>query len=398
VSAGALGARAQQAFAEAFGEGLDPQVFVAPGRINVIGEHLDYQEGLVLPAAVDRYTAVALRLRTDGQANLTSPLDGRTHRCRTLPSQRTGIWIDYAIGVAQQLRARGIPVTGFDCAVQSEIPVGAGLASSAALELALARGLLELTGRQLGALDLMEACRQAENTFVGAPTGVMDQYAVVRGRAGHALLLDCRTLRAQPIPLPAAGFEWVLCNSMVKHELAASAYAERRQECQEALRVLQQRLPQLRTLRDLDGEALRHYEQALPPALLRRVTHVVEEGARVEAAVNALRSEALDELGELLYASHRSLATNYEVSCEELDLLVHLASLQPGTLGARMMGGGFGGCTLNLVESERVGPFVRDMPRAYAQRTGIEAEVMVVRVVDGLAPLATGTLTLAPPP
>ncbi len=394
---GTLTQRALDAFTQAFGGGEAPRAFLAPGRINIIGEHTDYQEGFVLPAAIDRYLAVAIRPRADRQANFRSPIDGRTHRCRTLPSQRTGVWIDYAIGVAQQLRARRVSAGGFDCVVESDLPVGAGLASSAALEVATARGLLELGGGHLAPGDLVQVCREAENDFVGVPTGVMDQFTAVRGRAGHALWLDCRSLRAQAIPLPATEVEWVLCNSMVKHELAVSAYAERRSECAQALAVLQQRLPHLRALRDLDAQTLRHYEVALPPTLLRRVTHVVEENARVRQAVDALGVRAYDELGELLYASHRSLATQYEVSCEELDLLVHLASLQPGTLGARMMGAGFGGCTVNLVESERVGSFVRNLGRAYEQKTGYPPELFVVRAVDGVHPLAARPLTLASP-
>jgi len=397
TAGGTLAQRALDAFTQAFGDGEAARVFLATGRINIVGEHTDYQEGFVLPAAIDRYLAVAMRPRADRQANFRSRLDGRTHRCRTLPSQRTGVWIDYAIGVAQELRARGVAVGGFDCVVESDLPVGAGLASSAALEVAIARGLLELGGGRLSPADLVEACRAAENAFVGVPTGVMDQFTAVRGRAGHALWLDCRSLRAQAVPLPAAGVEWVLCNSMVKRELAVSAYAERRNECVQALAVLRQRLSHLRTLRDLDAQTLRHYQVALPPTLLRRVIHVVEENARVRQAVDALGAQAYDELGEVLYASHRSLATQYEVSCEELDLLVHLASLQPGTLGARMMGGGFGGCTLNLVQSERVGSFVRDMGRAYEQKTGNAPDFFVVRAVDGAHPLAVRPLTLAPP-
>ncbi len=392
---GTLAQRTIEAFGQAFGADRAPQVFVAPGRINLIGEHTDYNEGLVLPAAIDRYTAVALRLRADGQANFTSPLDGRTHRCRTLPSQRTGLWIDYAIGVAQQLRGRGVPIRGFDCAVQSDVPVGAGLASSAALTVALARGLLELAGAQLRPAELIEACRAAENTFVAVPTGVMDQYAVVRGRTGHALFLDCRSLQAEALPLPPADFEWVLCHSMVKHELAASAYAERRAECQQAVRLLQQRLPDLKALRDLDAQALQAYEHALPLHLFHRVSHVVAENERAERAAEALRTQAYDQLGELMYASHRSLSAQYQVSCEELDLLVHLASLQPGTLGARMMGGGFGGCTLNLVASDRVAPFVREVPRAYRQRTGIDTGILIVRTVDGALPLPVRVRSVA---
>ncbi len=393
---GTLIPRVKETFAHAFGSDPPPQVSLAPARINIIGEHTDYNEGFALPAAIDRYLGVALRARADGQANFTSPLDGRTHRCRTLPSQRTGIWIDYAIGVTQQLRSRGIPVPGFDCAVQSDVPIGAGLASSAALEVAMARGLLELTGGQLSASQLIDACRAAENQFVGVATGVMDQFTAVRGRAGHALWLDCRTVQAQTIPLPRADFEWVVCDSMVKHELATSAYAERREECRQAVRILQERLPRLKALRDLDPGTLQHYQQALPPHLLRRVTHVVHENVRVEEAVAALARQAYAELGQLMYASHRSLSSEFEVSCEELDLLVHLASVQPGTVGARMMGGGFGGCTLNLVESERVAPFVREVPRAYRQRTGREAGIMVVRAVDGVLPLPARSLTVAP--
>jgi len=358
-------------------------VYRAPGRVNLIGEHTDYNDGFVLPAAItlSTWTAAAARdddrlvARSQGYPEVAdAPLDAVFARGNN--------WTDYARGVAAALRREGVPLRGASLLVSGEVPVGAGLSSSAALETSIAAALLELAGSRLPVEQLARACRRAENEYVGAPCGIMDQFVSAAGRAGHALFLDCRTLQYEHVPLPSS-VSLVVCNSMVKHSVAAGEYGTRRAQCEQALLLLRQELPGTAALRDLSCEQLEEHASRLPDLLLRRARHVVTENARVRAMAVALRAGELERIGELMQASHASMRDDFEISCPELDILVDIAHSQPGLVGARMTGGGFGGCTLNLVRSGEVEGFRAAISSAYQRRTGRRAEIYELRAADG---------------
>jgi galactokinase len=354
----------------------------APGRVNLIGEHTDYNEGLVLPIAIDRACEVSAIRRDDRLLRIRSRELGETAEASLDRAVPRGHWSDYPVGVAVMLEAGGVRVSGADLAIESEVPPGAGLSSSAALEVAVARALLELAGTSLDEVSLARLCQRAENEFVGARCGIMDQFVSISGRAGHALMLDCRTLGARHVPLPES-LRIVVVDSGVRHSIAAGEYNRRREECDEAVRLLAARRPRIRALRDLTPADLGKAAKLLPPVLARRARHVVTENARVEATAAALEDGRLGELPGLLSESHTSLTRDYEVSCAELDLLVQLAGDAPGCCGARMTGGGFGGSTVNLVRQEQVSAFAESVQSGYRRETGREAAVHVCRAADG---------------
>jgi galactokinase len=363
----------------------------APGRVNLIGEHTDYNEGLVLPIAIDRSCCVTATRRADRVLCLRSrEIDGAVEVSLDGAAPRRD-WSDYPVGVAVALEASGIRLPGADLAIESDVPPGAGLSSSAALEVAVARALLALAGSERDEVAVARLCQHAENEFVGARCGIMDQLVSLSGRAGHALLLDCRTFGVRHVPLPP-GLGIVVIDSGVRHAIAAGEYNRRREECEEAVRIIAARRPEVRTLRDLTPADLGKLGDVLPRLLARRSRHVITENARVTATAAALESGRLDELGELLGDSHASLASDFEVSSPELDLLVRLARGIPGCLGARMTGGGFGGCTVNLVRAEMVAPFAEAVRAGYRREGGRDAAVYVCRASDGAAryPAAAG--------
>jgi galactokinase len=347
----------------------------APGRVNIIGEHTDYNDGFVLPCAIAYDTRVLATQRRDRMITVRSHFEEpAAFDIDRLPPQRRGEWSDYARGVFIELCHAGVALTGADVKIAGTLPLGAGLSSSASFEIALALAMLALAGSGMAPLDLARLAQRAEIRHVGTRCGIMDQYAVLFAREGCAVFLDTRTLESQLIPV-AAGMAIVICNTMVRHDLAAGRYNERRSECEQAVRILQTRFPQIRALRDVSLEQLEGARALLPHVVFRRARHVVTENARVLDAVQALRDEDLPRLGELLYESHLSLRTDYEVSCPELDLLVDLARRFDGTIGARMTGGGFGGCTLNLVRAQHADEFKSTIAGAYHARTGILPEM-----------------------
>jgi len=358
--------------------GAAPRLTRAAGRVNLIGEHTDYNDGLVLPAAIDRSTWVAAAPRRDRTLRVASRnLAGERHIALDAPSRSPdGHWSDYAAGVVAQLARHGIPLGGADLLIDSDIPLGAGLSSSAALEVGVARALLAIAGAALAPLELARLCQAAEHEFAGTHCGIMDQYSACFGDEGNLLLLDCRTQRHRPVPLPAR-VRLLVCNSMVRHALASGEYNRRRADCSAAVTALQAREARIASLRDLGPDDLAPLGRHLEPRLLRRVRHVVGENARVRATAAALQRGDLDECGRLLYASHASLRDDYEVSCAELDALVEAAAGIPGIWGARMTGGGFGGCTVNLVDAaaaEAAGAALLDR---YVEATGRRAEVYI---------------------
>jgi galactokinase len=371
-----------QHFEQIFGS--RPTVFRAPGRVNLIGEHTDYNEGFVLPAAIGFYTQVAIAPRLDRKLLIRShEFDGDFEfDLGNLPPRRVGAWCDYVLGVAVMLRQRGVVSDGANILVQGEVPMGAGLSSSAALEVASAFALLSLNGSRLAMPEVAKLCQQAENTFVGARVGIMDQFVSCMGKAGHAFFLDCRSLEFKFVPIPAE-IQLVICNTMVKHDLATGSYNTRRQECEEGCRILARRDPNVRALRDVSIEQLERYADDLAPVLRKRCTHIVHETQRVLDAVQCLAHGDLNRLGELMRDSHRSLRDLYEVSCPELDIMVDAAEGLPGHCGGRMTGGGFGGCTVNLVQAGNAEDFVAQVSERYQRKTGISPKVYICSAADG---------------
>jgi galactokinase len=370
-----LDERARSGFRQAFG--YPPgAVAVAPGRINIIGEHTDYNQGFVLPAAIDRHTGVALRLRRDGRIVLRSDRYQALIDLDALPARRQGNWGDYLIGVARAIDERHDPGPGFDAFVASDIPVGSGLSSSGALDVATAVAMLGARGIEMSALETAQLCQAAENGFVGAHTGIMDPFTSLKARGGNAILLDCRSMHDEQVPLPDGRYAWLLADSRVRHELASSAYNERRRECEAAAAALG-----LSSLRDATEGDL---ERIANPVERRRARHVVTENSRVLQAADALRRRSPRGLGPLLYASHESLRLDFAVSCRELDCLVELAAGMPQVIGARMMGGGFGGCALVLVEATGVDDVEQHLADGYADEFHKSPEFYRVRSVDGV--------------
>jgi galactokinase len=375
-----LDERARAGFRKAFG--YPPEaVAVAPGRINIIGEHTDYNQGFVLPAGIDRHIGVAVRLRRDARVALRSDRYRAAVELDRLPPRRQGNWADYLIGVAHEIDQRHGTGPGFDAFVASDLPVGSGMSSSGAIEVATAVAVLSARGIEIAAIETAQLCQAAENGFVGARTGIMDQYAALMTRGGNAILLDCRSLEGEQVPLPDGRFAWVLADSRVRHELASSAYNERRRECESAAAALG--LTSLRDAIDADLERIAN------PVERGRARHVVTENARVLQAADALRRRSPRGLGPLLYKSHESLRLDFAVSCQELDCLVELAAGMPQVIGARMMGGGFGGCVLVLVEATGVDDVEQHLAEGFADEFHKSPEFYRVRSVDGVMPHRT---------
>jgi galactokinase len=375
------------ALARAFSEryGTSPRVFSAPGRVNLIGEHTDYNDGLVLPIAIRERTRVAAASRPDRVIRAYSQ-NLRKERAFSLddPWNRRGKWLDYVEGMARTLVARGVPVGGADLMIGSDVPPGAGLSSSAALELAVGQALLALASRDMAPRDLALAGQAAEHDFVGVRCGIMDQLVGALGRLGHALLIECRTHEITPVKIPDFPAKVVVFDTRVRHAHAASGYNRRREECQEALAKLNEAGFALASLSDLAVESLDSAERKLPDPLRRRVRHVVRENGRTKAAVDALRRSHLAGLGRLMNGSHASLRDDYEVSSPELDHLVDVAQRQEGVLGARMTGGGFGGSVIVLVKTSNVEPVSVALRTSFRARFKSDSDVIVTEAGDGM--------------
>jgi galactokinase len=366
--------------------GRTPRLFAAPGRVNLIGEHTDYNEGFVLPMAVDRYTVVAaatselqvirvnsINLGEHAEIDLNKPYShGQRH------------WVEYVEGVARVLKEQGIPITCADLVIDSDVPIGSGLSSSAALEMSVGDALLQLTGQRVDLVTLALAAQKAEHVYAGAKVGLMDQLASAFGKKQHALLIDCRSLERTLIELKIGDHAVVVCDTNVRHELAASEYNQRREECERAVEILKQYLPNIRALRDVSVADFEAYRSVLPEPIRRRCRHVLFENERTLRAADALRKGDLAEFGKLMKESHESLRGDYEVSSRELDLMVEIALAQKGVVGARMTGGGFGGCTVNIVRRNVLDEFSKNVRRIYHESTGNQASIYIVEAADGV--------------
>ncbi len=374
---------------ECYAPAMPARRFAAPGRINLIGEHTDYNDGLVLPMAIDRSTVVAAVARPDREVHVTTAWRSAaaSFSLDDEPAQASGEWLSYVHGMAACLEHAGIELRGAELHIESDIPVGAGLSSSAALELAVGRALLGLADREVAAAELARLAQQAEHRYAGTRCGIMDQLASACGVAGHALLIDCATLALEPVPIPESAV-LLVCDTGVRHALATSAYNTRRDECEAALARLRALQPELRSLSE--GNAALLARAGLSRPLQQRAAHVVSENARVRATASALAAGELREVGRLMHASHVSLRDDYEVSCDELDVLVEAGLRSPHVLGARMTGGGFGGSAIALVERASVAAAEQDLVQAFAARFGRKPPVFAVTASDGAREISPG--------
>ena len=365
--------------------GFPPSVVAsAPGRVNLIGEHTDYNDGFVLPAAIDRAIAVAVSEREDDRLFLCADPQS-DHFIVSLddlrPSDRRS-WTDYPVGVAALLKKRGGPLRGANICVQGNVPRGAGLSSSAALELATAFALVELNGITIDPVELATLCQQAEHQFAHVQCGIMDQFISCLGRCAHALLIDCRSLAYVHVPLPG-GLHILICDSGVRRSLANSEYNRRREECMQGMRELSAKIPGVRALRDVTATQVEEFSPALDPVLRKRCLHVTRENARVERSAKALLKGDLSEFGKLMYDSHLSLRRDFEVSCKELDLIVDICAESEGVYGARMTGAGFGGCAVALVKESSSPALIERLCREYPERSGKKPAVYICTADDG---------------
>lgn len=376
--------QARDAFESVF-EGQADVVVQAPGRVNLIGEHTDYNEGFVFPAAIDRWVVVAARPRADSRVRIYSVMHEEVAEFQVddvLEAQ--GNWADYPKGVVREFQKFGHLLCGFDAAIVGNVPMGAGLSSSAAVEMAVGKGMVGLNRIEISGPDLALLGQRAENHFVGVNCGIMDQFISANGRAGHALFLDCRDLSFELVPLFGDDVQIVICNSGVTRGLTDSAYNDRRSACEGGVSLLARATGvDVRALRDVSMEMLDVYGGALSETVLKRCRHVITENERTQRAVDLLKKGDLAEFGQLMVASHESLRDDYEVSGDELDLLVEIALNVPGVLGARMTGAGFGGCTVNIVERDAVPALTDAINDKYPRTTGLAPEIYVCSAVNG---------------
>jgi len=357
--------------------------------VNLIGEHTDYNDGFVMPAAIDFYSYVAIGERVDRTLSVNSEQFQETveFNLDQLAGPPHKHWSDYVRGVAAVLREEGYPLKGANLVIDGQVPIGSGLSSSAAIEVATAFALTSLGGVTIPLLEVARLCQRAENTYTGTRCGIMDQFVSCFGRQDHALMLDCRSLEATYLRLPS-NVRLVICNTMVRHELAAGEYNERRASCERVVEAIRKFLPNVRALRDLTLEDLEYHRSLLTDVDFRRCRHVIKENARVKDAAEALKCLDLMRMGKLMYLSHESLDRDYEVSCGELNIMVEAARKLEGVFGARMTGGGFGGCTVNLVQNEAVYGFKEQIVCRYQARTGLTPLVYVCSPAEGAGDVA----------
>jgi galactokinase len=377
----------REAFRRQFGQ---PSLMVrGPGRVNLIGEHTDYNLGFVLPAAVDKAIWLALRPRPDGRFCFHSVDLGESFEVAPADVARTERhWPNYLLGVISELAQDGRMPGGVDCAFGGDVPIGSGMSSSAALECSFAFGLNELFGLGYDSVELALLGQRAENRFVGVACGIMDQFASVLGRERSLIHLDCRDLSFEYVPFERADLRIVLCDTRVRRSLAGSEYNERRARCEAGVALITQHHPGVKSLRDVDPALLQAHRRELDPIVFRRCDYVVRENGRVLEACAALRRADFVTFGSLMNASHDGLRDDYEVSCAELDLLAEAARVIPGVLGSRMMGAGFGGCTINLVEEDAMEDFHARMERVYRDALGAAPKIHACRLTGGTATVA----------
>lgn len=372
-----------------FLQGFTPELTISsPGRINFIGEHTDYNLGYVLPTAIGN--KITFKLARNGSPNKCNVYsvgyEGFSFRLDELRVSTTE-WHNYVLGVLHEISMLSDKVRGFDCTIESDLPLGSGLSSSAAMECGLAFGLNELFDLKLSKLTLVALSQRAEHTYVGTQCGIMDQFASVMSKKDHVILLDCKSLEYQHIPIDIAPYRIIMLNTKVSHNLASSEYNTRKQECEKGVSIIRENHPEVSSLRDVSRAMLEAHRDAMEPIVYKRCSFIIDENQRVLAMVEAFKSGDLKTVGRIMYEAHHGISAHYEVSCPESDFLVEHAKGNPGVLGARQTGGGFGGCTLNLVHEEAVGQFIETATEAYRKAFGIQLEAFEVQPSGGTAVL-----------
>jgi galactokinase len=373
-------------FTKVFGDGGEILISRAPGRVNLIGEHTDYNEGFVFPMALDFRILLAARKRADQTVKIYSAdYDQIVEFSLAQPIQydQDKRWSNYPRGVMAMLQEVGIKLCGMEIAFQGDIPQGSGLSSSAALEVATAVVAQRMLGFNMDKPQLAKLCQRAENKFVGMNCGIMDQFISMMGQQAHALFLDCRSLDYKQVPLELGDCRILICQSGVKHTLVDSEYNKRRQECEQGVKILAKQFPGIKSLRDATSEQLEICKVEMDPVVYRRCKHVISEDDRVIESMTALNQGDLKIFGQLMNASHNSLRDDYEVSCPEIDLLVNLAREVKGVLGTRITGGGFGGCTVTLIEAKAVEEFSQHINKNYQAKTGITPKIYISTAANG---------------
>jgi galactokinase len=361
-----------------------PIIIRSPGRINIIGEHTDYNEGFVLPAAIDKAIYLAISKREDDEIHLYVD-DFKENFIGNINNvvKVEMLWANYILGVVSELQKAGKIISGFNAVVTSNLPIGAGIASSAALECATAFALNHIFNLQIDKINLVKYAQKAEHNFAGVMCGIMDQFASMMGKKDHCIKLDCRTLAYEYVPLKLDGYSIVLLNTNVKHSLASSAYNIRRQECEQAVAWVQEYQPCVNSLRDINEEMLDKYVLPKDTLIDKRGRFIVKEIARLQTACADLQNGDLISLGKKMFETHDGLSNEYEVSCKELDFLVNVVRENEYVIGARMMGGGFGGCTINIVKSEFVDDLVKEISKLYFKEMNIKLTAIIANVEVG---------------
>lgn len=362
----------------------EPVLIKSPGRINIIGEHTDYNDGFVMPAAINKAIYVAVSQRDDQEIHLYSESYQQKHVASIDQIEKTDkSWANYILGVADQIKKRGLQFSGFNLYLDGNVPLGAGLSSSAALECATAFAIKYLNNLDIPQMDLALISQKAEHEFAGVNCGIMDQFASVFGKKDQAVMLDCRSMKYEYIPLKLDGYKLVLLNTNVKHSLADSAYNERRSQCEQGVAWIKEHEPTVNSLRDVNLELLEKHVKPKDSQVYQKCAFVVKEIDRVVTAADQLANGNLNALGNLMFATHEGLSKDYEVSCKELDFLVDFVKDFDGVLGARMMGGGFGGCTINIVKDDRIDSLIDQIKIAYSNSFDLNLEAYVVETGDG---------------
>lgn len=362
----------------------NPLLVRSPGRINLIGEHTDYNEGFVLPAAINKEIILGVAANNNGTCRLFS-YDYKESLEFSLssfkPSEKG--WANYIMGVVDQLQKAGYKLQGFDCVFGGDIPIGAGLSSSAALECGIAFALNELFDLGISRSKLIQYAQKAEHEFAGVQCGIMDQFASTMGKEGHAIRLDCRSLAFNYFPLNFRNYQVLLFDTQVKHSLASSEYNTRRKECEQGVSLLQEQYPEVKSLRDVTPEMLEVVKNKMAPVVYKRCRYIIEENERLLTGCSLLEKGDIKGFGAKMYGSHEGLSTQYEVSCAELDFLVDFTRDKEYVVGSRMMGGGFGGCTINLVAVNEKKGLIESICQAYTDKFGEELKFYEVAITDG---------------
>jgi galactokinase len=362
----------------------EPLLVRSPGRVNIIGEHTDYNEGFVLPAAIDKAIYIAIGKRNDEVISLYAQDYQQSHEINLsniVPTDKH--WPNYILGIVDQLQKKGYSISGFNLVIDGDVPLGAGLSSSAAVECATVYALNDLFGLGIEKIEMVKMAQLAEQTFAKVMVGIMDQFASMFGKKGHAIKLDCRSLEYEYVPLVLKGIKILLLNTNVKHSLASSEYNTRRAQCEEGVALVKEKHPEVNSLRDVTMEMLQTLVAPKDQIIFKRCKYVVEENIRLLEGCEDLKKGHIDALGKKMFLTHEGLSKEYEVSCKELDFLVDHVKNNPVVLGARMMGGGFGGCTINLVKEEAIDGLVKKISKDYQQAMNLELSAYIAGIEDG---------------